>query len=225
MRSILRSLLGSSGASLSRACLASALAFGATGLASAQEARVAPARQVGEYAGVTLEGQGTPPRAGSAASRRPANLVTWPGFNPQGGGTFFLQTNQAVATSTSSSDGRFEVLLRDCRTHVRNTRRPLDTRFFNTPVRIARVERRGRNLAFVFELRANVTPQVTSRVGQNGFHFVVVTFPSGSYAQGPRIERAAPPAEESRPAPAPAPARRDNVDLDAMDDERPPILQ
>jgi hypothetical protein len=78
-----------------------------------------------------------------------------------------------------------EVVLKNARTHLRNNRRWLETRFFNTPVRRARIERRGRrgsnDLVFVFAMRQGATPTVTTGTGENGFQFLYVDFPAGDY--------------------------------------------
>ncbi len=190
-----------------------ALVLGALG-ARAQEsgtAVVAPTRNVGEYAGVKPGADNPPPRlARVQAARDRARLLTWPGFEMRSAGSrFFLQLSHIVPVETRSSNGRFEVLLRGVTTHLRNTRRPLVTRYFNTPVISARVERRGRHdLAMVFELRADVTPRISNAPGANGFYFIFIDFPPGQYLEG-----AAPPSADDRPSSSTIPA---------ADDERPP---
>lgn len=142
---------------------------------------VREARDVGEYAGVRPGSSSTPPRARAARNSR-STVVTWPGFEPRGGGRFFVQTTGTVMTEVQQSEGRVEVILKNTRTHLRNTRRWLETRFFNTPVRRARIERRGRNdLAFVFAMRQGSMPTVTTGTGANGFEFLYVDFPAGDY--------------------------------------------
>ena len=163
--------------------IVSTLAFGKPGQAQdGSHAHVQEARDVGEYAGVRPGSSNTPPRA-EAAQRSPATIVTWPGFEPTGGGRFFVQTTSPVSTEVIQEEGKVIVVLKNVRSHLRNTRRWLHTRFFNTPVLRARVERRGRNdLAFVFQMRTPATPQVTTSAGANGFQFVFVDFPAGNYA-------------------------------------------
>lgn len=130
----------------------------------------------------------SPPREAAArrlatSGRSPVNVLTWPGFEPRAGGRFFLQTTGSVTTETRATDGRFEVLLRGARTHLRNTRRPLVTRFFNTPVTEARIEGRGRDLAFVFHLRTASVPSVSESAGENGYRYLYVDFPAGNYVE------------------------------------------
>ena len=86
---------------------------------------------------------------------------------------------------THASQGRYEVVLERVSVHLRNTFRPLDTRFFNTPVTRAHVERRRHDLAVIFDLRGAVTPTVTQGVGEGGFQFVYVDFPGGQWVTEP----------------------------------------
>lgn len=177
---------------------------------------VQEARDVGEYAGVRPGTNNRPPRSGAAQSAR-GTVVTWPGFEPRGGGRFFVQTTGTIITEVHQSEGRVEVVLKNARTHLRNTRRWLETRFFNTPVRRARIERRGRNdLVFVFAMRQNAAPTVTTGTGVNGFEFLYVDFPAGDYI--PQELRIAPP----EPDTASGDHNNNSGNLDNLDNERPP---
>jgi hypothetical protein len=127
-----------------------------------------------------------------------------------------------------SEHGRFVIVLHGLRIPDRQTRRPLDTRYFNTPVTRCYLERRGRHdVAFVLDLRADVVPTVTTERGPDGYTFFYVSFPSGSYLPP---ELAAPPPEVSTGTPPSAPppegglaARvQDDPSLHTMDNERPP---
>lgn len=196
-----------------------------TAPASAQEV-VAP-RAVGNYAGVE-PGESQPPPAYRRVTGRRATrslILTWPGFSPlgDGGSRFFVQTVQPMQPEVRVEQGRVVLLFRNTTIHVRNSARWLETQFFNTPVRRARLERRGRDMALVLYLRPGVMvqPRVSTEVAAGGtFHYVYVDFPRGDYAPV-----AAPPSAEVRPSedqPPPAPARELDPTLDSMDDERPP---
>lgn len=193
-----------------------AAALAAAGVGVAQQAEVAPTREVGQYAGVT-PGAGTPPRAGAVARARPAKLLTWPGFQAQPGGAsrFFLQVSAPVETQVRTSAGRVEVVLKNVRGHLRNTFRPLDTRFFQTPVRRAKVERRRNDLVLVFDLRAEATPTVTSAPGEAGFHFVYVDFPAGQW-----VAETAPARGSSEPSESRAMIRIVDEGQDESDEDR-----
>jgi hypothetical protein len=188
--------------------------------------------EVGHYAGVVPGMSNRPPAMPSG--RRANRLVTWPGFQARADGAsrFFVQTTNAVAPALQTSQGRAVVLLPNVRIHLRNNRRPLETRFFNTPVSRARVERRGRNVAFILDLRADVTPTVSTDVGPDGLHFVYVEFPGGNFLppeatqpiEGRPMLQMGPSAPGTAPTQPPPPQTgpNDSTSDPALDDERPP---
>jgi hypothetical protein len=147
-------------------------------------------------------------------------VLTWPGFQPRADGAsrFFVQLTSRVTYEARAENGRYVVTLQGVRIPDRQTRRELDTRFFQTPVTRARLERRGRrDVAFVFDLRADVTPTVSLDVGADGYAFVFVEFPAGDYL--PRVEQPAGQVGTVQATPAvPAPAP-------FVDDERPPAVE
>lgn len=123
--------------------------------------------------------------------------MTWPGFQqrPDGASRFFLQTTAPVQIEERAEANRFVLVLKDTGLHLRNNRRPLETRYFNTPVRKADIERRGRDLAFVLDLRAQVRPVVSQEAAENGYNFVFLSFPAGSFLpEDLRLERVERPA-------------------------------
>lgn len=134
----------------------------------------------GAYAGVTPGAEGSanlPPKAEEIPEG--ATMLTWPGFmmRKEGGSRFFVQTSGPVQTATHESDGRFELILRNTRVYLKNNFRPLETEFFPTPVTRATVQRRGKkDVAMVFELRAQATPTITQEKGKDGFNYVFVDF-------------------------------------------------
>jgi len=192
-----------------------------TTVALAQGGAATPPAEPQAYQGVTPS-TGSPP-AERRVRRARSRLLTWPGFEarPNGASRFFVQLSQTVEWQTRAAEGRFEVTLQGTRTHLRNSRRPLETRFFNTPVTRAKVERRGRHdLALVFELRAQATPRIYTQPGPNGYTFLFIEFPEGNWLP----EALMPPAPEPEADPAPPPRARQPLDpsIERMDDERPP---
>ncbi len=195
-------------------------------------APAAEARPVGVYAGVE-PGEPEPPPAYDRvvrAERRHAQttILTWPGFTPlpDGGSRFFVQTTEPVTPEVRVEENRIVLLFPRARVHVRNSTRWLETEFFNTPVRRARLERRGRDMAFVLYLRGPATPRVSTApasAGATTFYYVYVDFPPGNSA--PVV---APPAggivAASPAEPPPAPRRELDPSLRQLDEERPPGL-
>ncbi|MEM9191260.1 MAG: AMIN domain-containing protein [Myxococcota bacterium] len=199
---------------MSGLALAAVLGLGAS---SAEAQRRTTARAVGEYTGVTPGSGHNPPRgyALSRARERGNRVLTWPGFQPRpdGASRFFVQMTAPVQPQVLREENRIVVVLPNTSVHLTNTRRSLETRFFNTPVNRARVERRGRNLAIVLELRSRVSPQVSSQTAQNGYHFVFIEFPPGEHLP-----------EELRP-PEPVTESPADTSLEAIENERPPALR
>ena len=93
------------------------------------------------------------------------------------------------------------------------TRRPRITRYHDTPVDMARVERRGRrDLAFVFTLRRDVRPTVRQADGPGGYRYLFIEWPAGRYLPDEAYRRPTAPAELSPEDPY-------------ADDERPPPVR
>lgn len=142
-----------------------------------------PASRDRGYAGVVPGRANAPGHLRGRPGATPT-VVTWPGFQPRADGAsrFFLQLTSRAQYEVRSEPGRVVVTLRGVRIPDRQTRRVLDTRFFDTPVARARTERRGRrDVAFVFEMRADATPVVSLDVAADGYTFVYVEFPAGNW--------------------------------------------
>lgn len=136
------------------------------------------------YTGVVPGRSRIPAHVASArdADRR---MLSWVGLQmrPDGASRFFVQLTSEAEYEQEQGDGRFVVVLKGTAIHQSNSRRPLETRFFNTPVRRAHIERRGEDLAFVLELREGVSPFVKTDRGPKGLHYVYVEFPPGNYLE------------------------------------------
>ncbi len=207
--------------------------------AAAQRLTVTPpaegqaSHRMGTYAGVEPGEAAPPPALGRVTRRRqarprPNTILTWPGFTAlgDGGSRFFVQTTDAVRPEVRVEEGRVVLLFPNARVHVRNSTRWLETRFFNTPVVRARLERRGRDMAFVLHLRSAVVPQVSTEPEPNGaFHYVYVDFPPGDYAPVVTPAPATQGGLAPEASPPPAPARPEDPSLRLMDGERPPAMQ
>ncbi|MFW5877060.1 MAG: AMIN domain-containing protein [Myxococcota bacterium] len=173
------------------------------------------------YKGVTPGSEEEPPRSKRARKSR-VHLMTWPGFQMRSGGgsRVFVQTSREPEFETERKSGRFVVVLEKTRVHLRNNRRTLETRYFNTPVTRVKVKKRGEDLAIVLELRAEVRPKVTTKADPKGpFHYVIVDLPAGQW-----IEDAAP-ADEEGPRQAPAREPRSDDEGQARDREKPPSVR
>ncbi|MBN8609246.1 MAG: hypothetical protein J0L92_01585 [Deltaproteobacteria bacterium] len=187
-----------------------------------------------EYGGVTPGGPNQPPAMGRIARRRGraarATIVTWPGFQmlPGGGSRFFVQTNSAVAARLATSEGRVEIVFPNTAIHLGNSRRYLETQYFETPVVRAHLERRRNDMVLVMQMRANVVPQIST--GAEGtFTFTYIDFAAGQYRPADLGPVAPPPRSDSsgqaQVRPASPDSQRDypsDSEMRSMDEERPP---
>ncbi|MCC7539393.1 MAG: hypothetical protein IT379_24425 [Deltaproteobacteria bacterium] len=138
----------------------------------------------GAYMGVVPGSPNRPPRMWRR--RRLARVVTWPGFQmTDAGSRVFIQLTQPVVVQEQQGVRSLTVTLRGARISVFNNRRPLVTTHFNTPVLRARLQQRRRDVLLVIELRDTVTPTITQGTGVDGYHFLFIDFPPGTYVAPP----------------------------------------
>jgi hypothetical protein len=129
------------------------------------------------------------------AKKAPPRLI-WSGFKggESGGSQVFFQTNLPVTFEVVPNRGNpkeMSVFLRNCRIHMRNNGRNLDTRFFATPVQGVTARQRRKDVELRIALKEPTTPTPRTEPGPDGTQFLVLDFPPGQ------------PAADS-PAPAPA---------------------
>ncbi len=134
----------------------------------------------------------------AAKGKRAAPDALMPGFEllPDGSTRFFVELSQAVPYDVKKGHGTLTVVLKGARVDRRNNYNPLVTVHFNTPVTSARLVPHGKDLWFVLELRADVTPTATMDTPAQGPPSLRIVFPKGDYV---------PPAA-AQPADGPAPA-------------------
>lgn len=123
---------------------------------------------------------------GIAAQPGSAAMVTWPGFQllANGGSRVFIQTSVAVSPTLKHEGSHLVVSLPGVSLPPGNVRRPLDTSFFNTPVKSVRVKpHKGGGASVEVELRGgvSVSPNLHSEKAANGYFFVYLDFPAGNY--------------------------------------------
>ncbi|HEY4013707.1 MAG TPA: hypothetical protein VGM06_10230 [Polyangiaceae bacterium] len=154
------------------------------------------------------------PRARTTTGPLPGTGAMMPGFEtlPDGSTQLFVALTKPATFDTKSSPSQVTVVLKDVRVDRRNNLNPLITALFNTPVATARLVPHGRDVWFVVDLRANVTPAVSmggGDTGKDGSSVLRVAFPKGDYlaVAPPRTpnakKRAAAPAQASASVDAP----------------------
>jgi hypothetical protein len=131
-----------------------------------------------DYDGVKPGSDNKPPGPDVSGKGR---FVTFPGFEllPNGRSRVFVQTSAHIEPVITQVSGRFEIVLRDTKVHLRNNRRPLETEHFDTPLRRASVEQRKRDAVLVLEMKQRVdSVQVHVQPGEDGYFFVFVELPA-----------------------------------------------
>ena len=131
------------------------------------------------YEGV-VPGTGHGTEGHRAAPGGPEGPVTldWLGFQlrPGGGSRLFVQLSRATPHRLEASPTQVVVYFPGARAPLENTLRPLDLRYFATPIGTARVERRRDGLALVVDLREPATATLSEEAGEGGQRFVYLSF-------------------------------------------------
>jgi hypothetical protein len=177
---------------------------------SASAAPVVPATGYGWS--TTPRKRGTRPRHWPVHPGSQGPDAILPGFETLGDGStrLFVILTKPVQYQVKAARGTITYVLKGAHVDKRNNYNPLVTVHFNTPVTNARLMPHDRDLWFVVDLRAEVTPAVTMDATKDGGAMLRIDFPKGDYLPGqarPPVTPA-PPAPPQGPAQAPPPASR-----------------
>jgi hypothetical protein len=143
---------------------------------------LAMSAQAQSYEGVVPGSDVIPDKIAAAPGQ--GSLVTWPGFQmlPSGGSRVFVQTSVEVVPELKRDSGdNWQLLLPHVSLPPGNARLPLDTHFFNTPVKSVRAVARGPGVAVLLELRAKLKPTIRTERAANGYFFTYLEFPAGNF--------------------------------------------
>lgn len=112
-----------------------------------------------------------------------AAMVTWHGFQdvPGQGSRVFVQTSKRVEATVRRAKSGYEVVMAGVEVPEGNSRLPLETGFFNTPVRRARIVKQGSEAIVKLDMRADVKPKVRQEKSETGYWFTYLEFPAGSF--------------------------------------------
>lgn len=154
-----------------------------------------PGHASGTYTGV-VPGSANPAPAAAHAERavKGAPTITWPGFQmrPDGSSRVFIQSTAPLEPKVLTTDnGKFELQLPRARVAEKTNRLPLDTRFFNTPVTKVSVSVARSGAVVQLDLRASVTPQISTDTSPNGYFFTYIELPKGEYLKPANASNAA----------------------------------
>jgi colicin import membrane protein len=163
------------------------------------EADQAPAAEAEPGPATTY--QGVAPGEGAPAGRKPRHgrnpTVTWLGFQPQpgGGARVFVQLDREVPHAQQVVGGELIISLERARVAHKNTRRHLDTRFFDTAVdrvaieparrRPGRSRRAARGLELVIRFKDPAGARslaAAMSAAKDGFTYLIVDVPAGGRA-------------------------------------------
>jgi hypothetical protein len=134
------------------------------------------------YEGVVPGSDVIPDRIAGAPGQ--GSLVTWPGFQmlADGGSRVFIQSTIEVTPELKRDVGdSWQLVLPGMSLPAGNARLPLDTHFFNTPVRNVRALARGNGVVIVLDMRAKLKPNVRTERAANGYFFTYLEFPAGNF--------------------------------------------
>jgi len=178
------------------------------------------------YAGV-IPGSSHPPAVKVAPGSTSPAIVTWPGFQmrPDGGSRFFIQITSDVELETKMAQEQFILTLKQTRIASRNNRYALETRFFNTPVTRAQLEKKGKDTTMILSLREHVFPDVKKEVAPDGYHFIFIDFPAGNYLG---TEPTSDTAQSTQTPTNKSPSQDSGLtkeQMKSLDDEKPPALK
>jgi hypothetical protein len=124
-----------------------------------------------------VPGGGASPLAAGPKSGPPR--LVWTGFQvTDEGSRVFVQTTGLVELEVTGGTGKagVTVTLHNCRIHMRNNSRTLDTRFFASPVQQVAVHQRHRDVLLDIALRQPAKPTPHQEDGPEGTHFWVIDF-------------------------------------------------
>jgi hypothetical protein len=163
-------------------CQALSRAFSGARVAVLLVAAAGSANAQNNYSGVAPGSNVVPD--GIATQPGGAALVTWPGFQmlADGGSRVFIQTSVEVKAELKREGNSWTVLLPGVSLPPGNARLPLDTSFFNTPVKSVRAKlHKPAGVLVQLDMRSQVAPTLHTERASTGYFFVSLDFPPGSY--------------------------------------------
>jgi hypothetical protein len=161
---------------------------------------------IGYYQGVSLGGGNLPPFAPQEIGGESA-VLTWTGFErAENSSRVFVQLSASVEPEISVEGLRVFVKLPRTAVKIKNNRRSLITKFFKTPITEIKVNRAGKDVLVVLELRWEATPTWRFETGSNGYQVLVIEFADTQSEDGrpPAPPNPQPPMRESSDSEQPA---------------------
>lgn len=144
-------------------------------------------RAEGEYGGVQ-PGQPQRPEPGKKPKKPAKGTLSWVGFEAKGGGSeVFLQSVAPFEVSQRVDKGVLVVSLTGVKRLAANVWRPIDTRFFETPLARITAKRKGKGIEvrIVFKNAKDATQgSLRTATEADGMYYAYLSFSGGSSASG-----------------------------------------
>ena len=153
------------------------------GPAFAQDPQPKGPNAEGEYGGVQ-PGEAKKPEAGKKKKAPPKGTLSWLGFETKAGSSeVFFQSVAPFQVSQRVDKGTVVVTLSGLTRLGRNTWRPIDTRFFDTPIARVTAKKKGKSIEVRVAFKnAKDAAQGTVRTATeaDGMYYAYVSFAGGS---------------------------------------------
>jgi hypothetical protein len=149
--------------------------------ADTDESKPKTPNTVGVYQGV-VPGEVNPP-AVKVPPGGGTRQATWPGFQmlPNGGSRFFVQLTSETSVDAEMQPDKMVITLKNTAIAGPTNSFSLETRYFNTPVKRARLKAKDADTLLLLDMRKEIMPVVSKEGGRDGYFFIYVDFPPGNY--------------------------------------------
>jgi len=101
------------------------------------------------------------------------------------GSRVFLQFTQAVQYTVAETPREVVVTIKRARIYKRNNARPVNTRYFATPVLKVQARQRGKDIKVRIALRKAAKPEAKLEAAEGGYQFLMLDFPPAAGAPPP----------------------------------------
>lgn len=133
-----------------------------------------------KYGGVAPGAPALPPHPPRLPLKGPQRM-TWPGFQvKEGVPTVFLEVTAAPDYQVDDAPGSLTVTLKNTTVPLKNNRRPLDVRAFDTAVQEVATAPKGRDVRVTIKTKGSERPTHRERIedGAGGFRLLVIELPA-----------------------------------------------
>jgi len=135
----------------------------------------------GSYKGVAPGAQALPPHPPKLPVKKGPQRMTWSGFQVKDGvPTVFLELTSAPEYRVEDAPGEVVVTLKNTVVPLRNNRRALDVRGFETPVKEVSTQTKGKDTRVTIKTKGGDRPSHHERVedAAGGFRMLVIELPA-----------------------------------------------